>query len=495
MRRPRSITRRLTLFFATASTLVLLAVGHLTHVLLESHFEEEDFAEVSGKLELVRHALAKITSEAGLETVGQPLTDALVGHHDLVVAVIGPDQRGLFVSPGASFPPALWVDFSPDPPVRATTLRYWEQNGRNFRGLVASAATGIAGQPSVTVAIAVDIKHHRVFMAALGKSLWGAIALGIGLTAVLGWIAARRGLEPVHQVAKVARGISASRLDDRLPVDTIPVELREMALAFNDMLSRLEGSFRRLVEFSSDLAHELRTPINNLMTQTQVVLSRPRSADNYRETLYSNLEEYERLARTISDMLFLAKADYGLLVPRWESVDLAVQVRQLFEFYEALADSQGIGLRLSGEGLAPGDPLMLRRALGNLLSNAIRHTPRGGTIEMRIDRPGTAPLTRLVIENPGADIPPEHLPRLFDRFYRADPSRRQSSEGAGLGLAIVKSIVEAHGGSIQVSSSHEHTQFEITLPAMLHGSLFPKPHTAPDPADVVPHGVRNWPDS
>ena len=165
-----------------------------------------------------------------------------------------------------------------------------------------------------------------------------------------------------------------------------------MALAFNDMLSRLEGSFRRLVEFSSDLAHELRTPINNLMTQTQVVLSRPRSADNYRETLYSNLEEYERLARTISDMLFLAKADHGMLVPRWESVDLAVQVRQLFEFYEALADSQGIGLTLSGEGLALGDPLMLRRALGNLLSNAIRHTPRGGTIEMRIDRPGTAPL-------------------------------------------------------------------------------------------------------
>jgi two-component system heavy metal sensor histidine kinase CusS len=328
----------------------------------------------------------------------------------------------------------------------------WSQDGQVYRGIVAAAATAIPGVAPATVALALNIGHHLDFLAAFRKSLWLAVAIGILLTALLGWIAARRGLAPVRDMAQVARGISASRLENRLTLDSVPVELVELALGFNDMLARLEDSFRRLSDFSSDLAHELRTPISNLMTQTQVALSKARSADEYREVLYSNLEEYDRIARMIGDMLFLAKADNGLIVPHSEPVNLAEEVRQLFDFYEALSEEQGVRLALAGEGGIQGDRLMLRRALGNLLSNAIRHTSRNGMIEVRIDQPAPGEI-RLTIENPGETIPPEHLPRLFDRFYRVDASRHRSHEGAGLGLAITRSIVEAHGGKIAVTSA------------------------------------------
>ena len=163
-------------------------------------------------------------------------------------------------------------------------------------------------------------------------------------------------------------------------------------------------------------------------------------------------------------MLFLAKADNGLIVPSSEMVDLAAETRELLGFYEAFAEEHGVSLVLDGAGIVPGDRLMLRRALSNLLSNAIRHTPRGGTVKVRIDQDKSGE-TRLAVENPGEDIAPEHLPRLFDRFYRVDPSRQKASDGAGLGLAITKSIVEAHNGTIEIVSANGLTRFAITFPA------------------------------
>ena len=462
--RPKSITFRLTLFFSTASTAVLLVVGYLIGTLVERHFEEIDLNDLNGKLELVRHTLSKAHTPGDMEMVQQRLSDALVGHHGLSVAVLGPERKLLFASPEAAFPPAL-IESPPSKDLSAQTkLVTWAKDGQTYRGIAATAASGIAGEPPATVVVALNIEHHQTFMQAFQESLWWAIAASIALTALLGWIAARRGLAPVREMADVAQGISAHRLGERLPPESVPTELEHLAHAFNDMLARLEGSFARLSEFSSDLAHELRTPISNLMTQTQVAISKARSADQYREVLYSNLEEYERLARMIADMLFLAKADNGLIVPSSEMVDLAQEVRELFGFYEAFAEEQGIRLVLDGAGALSGDRLMLRRALSNLLSNAIRHTPRGGSVKVSLGH-DRAEGIRLSIENPGEEIEAEHLPRLFDRFYRVDPSRHKASEGAGLGLAITKSIVEAHRGSIQVSSANGMTRFGMVFPA------------------------------
>lgn len=448
-----SITLRLALLFAATTAAVLLAQGLFIGQLVDRHFEELDLAELSGKLELTRHALTSVRGEADLAALPARLDDALVGHHSISINIDAADGRTLYRSSHHA------ADL-PTPTPAADTPFAWSTGDQRYRGIVARVATGIAGQPPVQVAVVLDLEHHAGFTATFRNALWAAVAAAILLASLLGWLIARQGLSPVRAIAGVARGISAERLHDRLSIDEVPTELVELANAFNEMLSRLEDSFRRLSDFSSDIAHELRTPVSNLMMQTQVAVSKARSADEYREILYSNLEEYERLTRMVSDMLFIAKAENGLLVPERQEIDLAAEVDSLLEFYQPLAEEKAVTMTRRGEARMHGERLMLRRAIGNLLSNAIRHTPAGGNIEVLLTQ--TAEATTLAVENTGDPIPPEHLPRLFDRFYRADPSRHRSGEGAGLGLAIVKSIVEAHGARIEAACREGKTRFAIT---------------------------------
>ena len=461
-RRGKSITWRLTLLFTAASTAVLLALGLLIGNAVEQHFVEQDMDLMQGKLHLAGHLLEKVRSPSEFAELPAQLEDALVGHHELDVVVRDAAGQTLFATAGAGFPPALLERSAVSSPPQP---QFWQQDGPSGRqprrGIAALLPTGIPGSAPILVAVAVDITHHEHFMASFQRTLWLFVAVAAALAGLLGWAAVRRGLAPLQAIRQGAAGVTASRLDYRLAVDAVPVELADLAETLNDMLARLEDSFRRLQDFSSDLAHELRTPISNLMTETQVALSRARSPDEYRDVLASNAEEYERLARMVGDMLFLAQAEHGLLVPNREPVDLANEVRDLFDFFDALAEEKALRLSLTGDGQISGDRLMLRRALANLLANAIRHTPAGGGIRVRIAATDNA--TTLEIENSGEPIPPEHLSRIFDRFYRADPSRHHSNEGAGLGLAITRSIVRAHGGDISAHSTADGVCFEIQL--------------------------------
>lgn len=459
----RSITFRLALYFASASTVVLLAIGYLVGVSVQRHFLELDRGDLHGKVELIRHILLKVHSQSDLEALRGRMDDALTGHENLSVSITAPDGATLFATADAAFPEALIKGVSTAMPVENLELTSWEHDGHAFHGFAIWVPTAAPELPRVMVAVALNFMAHHSFMTGFYQILWLAIAAGILSIGLLGWIAARRGLAPIRDMTGVAQSVTASRLHDRLPTDLLPSELVDLAKAFNGMLARLEDSFRRLSEFSSDLAHELRTPIASLMTQTQVALSRTRSAEEYREVLYSNSEEYERLARMIADMLFLAKADHGLIVPRGEPIELATEVRELFEFYDALAEDQGIKLARDGRGEVHGDRLMIRRAISNLVSNAINHTPRGGAINVLVEDDGYGAV-RLSVENAGDGIAPEHLTRLFDRFYRVDPSRQRSTDGAGLGLAITKSIVAAHHGTVQAFSAGGLTRFDILLP-------------------------------
>ncbi len=333
-----------------------------------------------------------------------------------------------------------------------------------MRGISARAPTGIDGAAPVVIGVATDISHHEQYMAGFRVTLWSFVAFAALLTGVLGWLAARRGLAPLKAMRQKAESITAQRLHARLAADAVPAELADLATTLNDMLARLEESFRRLSDFSSDLAHEFRTPISNLMTQTQVMLSRPRTPDEYREVLGSNIEEYERLSRMVADMLFIAKADEGQIVPTRERLELEPLVGDLVEFHRLVAEEKGVAIAGEGEGMILGDPLMVRRAIGNLLSNAIRHTPTGGRVSVSV-RPSAEDQVEIDVANTGETSPPEHLPRLFDRFYRADPSRAGDGSHSGLGLAIVKSIVEAHGGNISVASAGGTTCFALRFPA------------------------------
>lgn len=456
----RSLTLRLTLLFALAAALVLFLLGLLIGNLVEHHFVQQDMEALSGKMELTQHILKRNSKTQGNEELGRQLDDALTGHHGLVVAVFGPSVQPLYSNENLVFPSALLN--APSANGAERPIKWTAADGLPWRGISATVTAGIDGNTPYTIAIATEISHHEHFMSGFRGTLWVFITLATLAIGLLGWVVVRRGLAPLHSIKRQAAEITANRLHTRLPAEAIPLELAALTDTLNDMLSRLEESFRRLSDFSSDLAHELRTPVSNILTQTQVTLSRARSADEYRDILVSNAEEFERLSRMIADMLFLAKAENKQIIPNQEQIELAEEVASLLEFYGMLAEEKDVKVTLLGKGVVTGDRLMLRRAISNLLSNALRYTPNGGAVTVQINgHPSTVTLT---VKNTGASIPAEHLPRLFDRFYRADSSRLRTTEGSGLGLAITRSILIAHCGDVRVDSADGTTQFTLSLP-------------------------------
>lgn len=460
MQRPLSLTLRLTLLFSAAAAVVLLLFGWIVGRALDDHFATEDISELRVIARSVEQSLATLHASGDFSRLNQRFSDILVGHHGAMLQITGASGGRLYTTPGA--------DFSALPLPAADELvqgvvRRWSDEKHHYRLFIQRMAPETpAATGSYTVITAVTIDFHLRFLNDFRHTLWFMVLSGIALMGVMGWVAVRQGHGPLRQMVEQIRRISANELNTRLSPESVPGELSALALSFNEMLGRMEDAFLRLSNFSADIAHELRTPVTNLMTQTQVALSQARSAAEYQEILYSNMEEYERMAQMIGDMLFLAKADNGLNPPNAVDIELENEVRNLFDYYGAWAEERHVSLTLDGAAHVHGDRLMLRRALGNLLANAIRHTPPGKGVHVQLG--STTSDVVIVVENPGAPIPAEHLSRIFDRFYRIDPSRQRSGEGAGLGLAIVRSIVESHGGKVAATSGEAGTRFSVTLP-------------------------------
>ena len=459
MIRLRSLTARLASLFAalTASLLVLAAV--LFGRMLEAHFQELDLHELNGKVALIRNALQDESGGGALAERIQVLERAFVGHESVGVLLRATDGRVVHVI----HPERFTLAQRAGTPLAAATGD-WSVEGRPHRGIetrVGLPGVG-AGDTALEVLVALDLSHHAHFLASVRSATWAGVAVAALVAALFGWLAAHRGLAPLRRVTETARRLSARQLGERLAAGDAPLEVRDHVEAFNGMLARLEAAFQRLADSSADIAHELRTPVSNLMTQTQVALSRSRTAEEYQDILASNLEEYERIARMVSDMLFLAKADGNTLARGGESIDLAREADALIDFYEALADERGVRIVRTGRATVRGDRSMLRRALSNLISNALRHTPAGGEITIAIESDDAR--IRLVVSNVGDPIPADQLERIFDRFHRGNALRESHGEGAGLGLAITRSIVRAHGGEITARSSAGLTRFAIDIP-------------------------------
>ncbi len=450
VRRPPSLTLRLTLLFGIVAIVVFSGFGWLIENSITRHFFEQDTRELETMAQAVHQAIASETDDRSLLT--QRFDDILVGHRGTSLYITDQEGKTLYSSPG----PDLSV-------LNDSGIQEWSDGKHRFHTLVQHINSNARpGGKSYTIVAALPIDFHLQFLKRFRHTLWLMIASGFAITGLMGWVAVRYGHAPLHNIINQIRHISANELNTRLSPETVPRELTDLAVSFNEMLGRMEEAFLRLSNFSADIAHDLRTPVTNMMTQTQVALSQTRTVEEYQEILYSNIEEYEHMAQMINDMLFLAKADNDPGNLSITEVDLASEVNALFEFYEAWAEERGVTLICEGSATTSGDQLMLRRALGNLLSNAIRHTQAGATVQVKLST-STKGDVGITVENPGPDIPPEHLPKLFDRFYRVDPSRQES--GTGLGLAIVKSIVDAQGGRITVTSCGGITRFQVFLPA------------------------------
>ncbi len=456
-RRGRTSLRvRLTLLFGLVTSLAMALLGFVLHLSLSVQLDLQEREELLGKLAQFSHLLADLPDRAWIGFENSRFNELLLGHKTILADIM--DQSGKPLTALSSFP---WPLEQVEQAASAAGIRdVVETHDRRYHLLLAAVPVGHANE-QVVVGLAHDRSETLLLLSRFRQSVLVALVVGTVVAGGLGYIAAVRGLIPLHRFAETAKRIRAQRLGERLDCEAVPEELRELATSFNGMLSRLEESFQRLTRFSDDLAHELRTPLGNLMLHAQVALGRPRSETHLREVLVSGLEELQRLSRMVNDMLFLAKADNAQIALRRERVSLEVEVDKVLEFFEPLASERGIELLRRGSGEVRADPSMMRRAIANLVSNAVRYAKPGSTLWVRIETsPGEVELS---VDNEGEALPEAERQRVFDRFYRGADRGSGLAEGVGLGLAIVKSIVELHGGHVSASSAEGRTVFSVKL--------------------------------
>lgn len=450
-----SLRGRMALLFIIVVTTVLTLAAVSFDFFCRLHFERQDEQVLEDKL----HALnAVLTRNDRFEPTMVSDIDRLLDTSLGFAAVIKAGNRVVYAHHNLS-ETHLPLNRSGD------SGRWRIQLGPNlYTGItqgIAAWGDGAGG----TIHLAMDITHRTHFFEMIRQWFIYTLIISAILSGLLGFAFIGRGLKPISRLSKTTSTITANCLDTRISAESVPAELHELVADFNAMLERLDDSFLRLSGFSADIAHELRTPLNSMLTQTEVALMKDRSGEDYKDILLSTLEELRRMSRMVDDMLFLAKADNGMITPDFEDHDLAAVASSVLEYYQYAADEKGIKLVMhhSGETRVKGDNLMLRRAIANMISNAVRYGVQGTAIDIGVSRAGQ--WVQLAVTNHGPTIPAEHVDKLFDRFYRIDTARREGSTlNAGLGMAITRSIIDAHKGSIGCRSVDGITTFEMKLP-------------------------------
>ncbi|MHB1687415.1 MAG: heavy metal sensor histidine kinase [Ignavibacteriaceae bacterium] len=301
------------------------------------------------------------------------------------------------------------------------------------------------------IQVALDISSEKKVLTNYYKEQILILMLGLVLIVVIGIFITKRSLKPLDKVTSAAEKITTSDLGERIGSINLPRELHSLANAFDEMLNRLEDSFKRLSQFSADIAHELKNPINNLMGEGEIALSKPRTNDEYRLVIESSLEEYRRIAKMIEALLFLARKDNSEIMLNSKPIDVKNEIDELFSFYESIIDEKKLTINCHGNINIMGDPVLVRQVLNNVISNAVNYSSINGKIDVILKEQDNGKLEVQVSDN-GIGIPKENLSKIFDRFYRTDSSRSVNPNGIGLGLSMVKSIMELHQGSVKIES-------------------------------------------
>ena len=442
--KPRSIAAELVGLFTLAAALLLSCALGVFYWLVVQHAFAEDNAVLADKIRALR---AELQEPDGLKTIDQELRSRRTGEPTVYwVRILDPEGRVLTDTPRMD----QLLPANVFPPPQRSTLSFQNPNSYRTRAHLFSliSVTGDVRGKTYAIQVGQDRSGDEQFRKKFGALLALTVALGTVASAVIAITVARRGLRPLRDMTSSLACISPAHLNERLTPLGWPREIQPLVRAFDEMLDRLENSFKRLSQFSADLAHELRTPIANILGEAQVALTRARTADEYREIIESSVSECERLSGVVDNLLFLARAETADRQIQPSVFDGRTAIEKIAAYYQTIAEDRHVSIACSGEGQIFADPALFSRALNNLVENALRFTPDGGEIQISIERNTTH--TSVSVSDTGSGIAPEHLPHVFDRFYRADSSR--SSAGTGLGLSLVKSIVDLHGGSVGIQS-------------------------------------------
>jgi len=453
-----SLTLRLSLMLSVTVIVIFSLCGYALYHSLATQISVRDDAALLTRIDQIRTLLR---DEDAITLIQQKprLFANMLGNTESLLVLRFPGQPPLIVvNPGQRPLPAI-TPIPADQPLTLSSVHHLvSAGGTPFISAAALAPTrdGNGQIEIVTGRLMRDrtqtLQHYRdqiVLATTLAAVLVAAISI---------WLV-RRALSPLRSLAAEAEAIDVRHLARRMPGQA-QAELEPLVAAFNQMLSRLETGYQQLSQVSADMAHELRTPIGTLLGQTEVALSQTRSLGDYQALLGSNYEELERLAKMIDNMLFLARAEDASQARDEQRIDLASLGEKLRSYFDDMAEEKAMRLEMALNGELQADPLLLQRALANLMANALRYGDAGTPV--RISSRILPSAVELVVENHGPTLSADQQARVFDRFWRADASRHQGS--SGLGLAIVRSIMQRHQGRCEVQSAHGITRFTLRFP-------------------------------
>jgi two-component system heavy metal sensor histidine kinase CusS len=463
-RSPSSLAFRLSCWYSASAFILILAATSFLYWALITNLDREDDQMLADKVQVFKRLLRERPGD--LPSLRQEVEWESTIRQNVQMFVRVLDGQGAILMETPGMTERLPATVFPDTGITPNSGReIVTPDGKSFRLLAEKT-----GQQTIQVAL--DRTYEEDLLTRYRHSLW--VALGVGLLgcALVGFQIARRGLRPLMEITRTAARIRSTTLNERIEAAGLPLELSTLAQTFNEMLDRLEESFQRLSRFSADIAHELRNPVNNLRGEAEVALGKSRTPEEYRGVLESCLEECGRLSGMIDGLLFLARAENPRMQIERQDVDLAGELAAVREFYEPAAAESGIQLRVEAPSMltASLDRVLFQRAVGNLVTNALAHTGRGGTIHLRAFRHNNSACVE--VTDTGSGIDAVHIPHLFDRFYRADPARPSANGRVGLGLAIVKSIAHLHGGTAKIESTvGQGTTVRLSFPIAANATL------------------------
>jgi two-component system, OmpR family, heavy metal sensor histidine kinase CusS len=452
-----SISRRLGIGFGFIALVVFAIFCIVFFFLLLKEMQRSSIQELESKLDIVEHYIGEVVTESDRNALRHHLDDVLIGHGGLRIWIA--DARSNPLYGGDRLPELIPIAN------QSNLYRVLREDGLEMRGLKRPLAA-MPNYPAKELIIALDVREqNKLFQYAIAVATLLSL-VGVLMAFSMGLVFSKRSLKPLQKLSTMADKIGASSIDARLPEKDVDTEVKGLVASFNLALNRIEMGYRQQEAFNADVAHELNSPLAVLIAGNEQALRKGHDRLSFEALISNNLEDLHRLATIVKDMLFLAKAEQGALARRAETVSVAGLVGEVVDFYEGLLAQRAVTVQILGEVKGQFDCSLLKRAVSNLLSNALRYSPAGGEVVIRLETI-SATSASLKVENAGPMIGPEHLEKMCQRFFRADAARAEAAVHHGLGLAIVAGIAKMHGGTVTATSNQNLTSVGFSF--LTHG--------------------------